>query len=128
MVYSKKIENHVMLSGEEKENGGKTTVGLIKPGFHMSGKSRTIDLGILLFPDCPKFCGLCRSVPDFCDGRQSFPTNENSNLYRRGRRRCISLVTNPLNCLAPVTQVSIFGALSISGQIHPENQRPTLGP
>ena len=27
-----------------------------------------------------------RRVPDFCDGRQSFPTNENSNLYRRGRR------------------------------------------
>ena len=28
-----------------------------------------------------------RRVPDFCDGRRSFPTNENSNLYRRGRRR-----------------------------------------
>ena len=27
-----------------------------------------------------------RRVPDFCDGRRSFPTNENSNLYRRGRR------------------------------------------
>ena len=26
-------------------------------------------------------------VPDFCDGRRSFPTNENSNLYRWGRRR-----------------------------------------
>ena len=28
-----------------------------------------------------------RRVPDFCDGRRSFPTNENSNLYRRGHRR-----------------------------------------
>ena len=28
-----------------------------------------------------------RRVPDFCDGRRSFPTNENPNLYRRGRRR-----------------------------------------
>ena len=25
-----------------------------------------------------------RRVPDFCDGRRSFPTTENSNLYRRG--------------------------------------------
>ena len=24
-----------------------------------------------------------RRVPDFCDGRRSFPRNENSNLYRR---------------------------------------------
>ena len=43
-----------------------------------------------------------RRVPDFCDGRWSFPTNENSNLYRRGRRRWISLITNPPNCWAPV--------------------------
>jgi len=28
-----------------------------------------------------------RRVPDFCDGRRSFPTKENSNLFRRGRRR-----------------------------------------
>ena len=28
-----------------------------------------------------------RRFPDFCDGRRSFPTNENSNLYHRGRRR-----------------------------------------
>ena len=28
-----------------------------------------------------------RRVPDTCDGRRSFPTNENSNLYRRERRR-----------------------------------------
>ena len=36
-----------------------------------------------------------RRVPDFCVGRrsfQSFPTNENSHLYRRGRRRWISLI------------------------------------
>ena len=89
--------------------------------------------GILLFPDCPRFCpGFCRlmktrnrryprssgvdgdksgelvaflfsrRVPDFCDGRRSFPTNENSNLYRRGRRRWISFITNPPNCWAPV--------------------------
>ena len=43
-----------------------------------------------------------RRVPDFCDGRRSFPRNENSNLYRRGRRRWISLITNPQNCWAPV--------------------------
>ena len=30
---------------------------------------------------------IAQRVPDFCDGRRSFPTNENSNLYRRGRRR-----------------------------------------
>ena len=44
-----------------------------------------------------------RRVPDFCDGRRSFPTNENSNLYRRGRRRWISLITNPPNCWVPVS-------------------------
>ena len=60
-----------------------------------------------------------RRIPDFCDGRRSFPTNENSNLYRRGRLRWILLLTNPLNCWAPVSlsciceQISIFGALSI---------------
>ena len=41
-------------------------------------------------------------VPDFCDGRRLFPTNENSNLNRRGRRLWISLITNPLNCWAPI--------------------------
>ena len=77
---------------------------------------------ILLFPDCFRFCRLMktrnrryprsfrmdgdksgesgaflfsRRVPVLCDGRRSFPTNENSNLYRRGRRRWISLITNP---------------------------------
>ena len=95
--------------------------------------------GILLFPDCPRFCpGFCRlmktrnrryprssgvdgdksgelvvflfsrRVPDFCDGRRSFPTNENSNLYRRGRRRWISLITNPLDCWAPVPYHASF--------------------
>ena len=45
-IYSlfKEIENRVMLSGEGKENGEKTTIGLIK----------------FLF---------CQRVPDFCDGR-----------------------------------------------------------
>ena len=45
-----------------------------------------------------------RRVPDFCDGRRSLPTNENSNLYRRGRRRWISLITNPPNCWGPVSR------------------------
>ena len=77
--------------------------------------------GILLFPDCPRFCRLMktrnrryprssridgdksgesgaflfsRRVGDFCDGSAiQFPTNENSR---------ISLITNPLNCSAPV--------------------------
>ena len=35
------------------------------------------------------------------------PTNENSNLYRQGRRRWISLITNPLNCWAPVPRSHI---------------------
>ena len=53
-----------------------------------------------------------RRVPDFCVGRrsfQSFPTNENSHLYRRGRRRWISLFTNPLNCWAvvPLLQINL---------------------
>ena len=43
-----------------------------------------------------------RCVPDFCDGWRSFPINENSNLYRRGRRQWISHFTNPLNIPAPV--------------------------
>ena len=78
--------------------------------------------GILLFPDCPRFCRLMktrnrrylrasgmegvksgesgafifsRRVPDFWDGRRSFLTNENSHLYSQGRRRWISLITNP---------------------------------
>ena len=72
--------------------------------------------GILLFPDSPRFYQLMktrnrrhlrsfgmvgnkpgesgaflfsRSVLDFCDGRRSFPINENSNLNRRRRRRWI---------------------------------------
>ena len=70
--------------------------------------------GILLFPHHPRFYRLmktrnCRDprssgmkgdksgesgaflfsrhVPDFCNGRRSFPTNETSNLYLRGRQR-----------------------------------------
>ena len=103
--------------------------------------------GILPFPDCPRYCRLtgkleivdipdrldgdksgesgtflfCRRVPDFCDGRQSFPTNENSNLLRRGRRRWISLITNPLNCWAP-------GPLSQKNMASPENLGQTPGP
>ena len=46
-----------------------------------------------------------RRVPDFYDGRRSFPTNENSNFDRRGRRRpsaMVLLITKPLNWWAPV--------------------------
>ena len=92
--------------------------------------------GILLFPDCSRFCQLMktpnrrylrssgmdgdksgesegflfsRRVPGFCDGRRSFPTNENSKLHRRERRRWISLITTPLVCWAPVplSQINI---------------------
>ena len=35
-----------------------------------------------------------RRVTDFHYGLRSFPTNENSNFYRRGRRQWISLITN----------------------------------
>ena len=67
--------------------------------------------GILLFPDRPRLSRLMETgnrrhprssgmvadklgvflfsqrAPDFCDGRRSFPTYENSNLYCRGRRQ-----------------------------------------
>ena len=43
-----------------------------------------------------------RRVQDFCNGRRSFPTDENSTFYRRGRRRWILLIANPLNGWAPV--------------------------
>ena len=113
----------------------------IKPGFHMSGKSQTI--GDLLFPDCPRLCLLMktrnrryprssemdgdksgesgaflfsRRVPDFCDGRRSFPTNENSNLYRRGRRRWISLITNPLSYINIASLGQTCGDYPIYGQ------------
>ena len=81
--------------------------------------------GILLFPDCPRFCQLMktrnrryprssgmdgdksgesegflfsRRVPGFYDGRRSFPINENSKLHRRA-----------LVCWAPVplSQINI---------------------
>ena len=97
--------------------------------------------GILLFPDRPRFYRLMktqnrryprssgmngdksgesgaflfsRRVPDFCDSRRSFPTYENSNLYRRGRRRWISLITNPLNCWvqSPITNKRIVSRKS----------------
>ena len=54
--------------------------------------------------------------------------------YRRGRRQWILLITNSLNCWAPVSlshicaQISIFGALSISRQIqYQENLGQTSG-
>ena len=56
-----------------------------------------------------------RRVPDFCDGRRSFPTNESSNLYRR---RWIWLITNPLNCWAPVplSQINMASLKNERGQ------------
>ena len=97
-----------------------------KPGFLMSRKSQTIgDFTVSrpslilptnenskskIFPIVRDGQGqfwrigsvlFSRYVTDFCDGRRSFPTNENSNLYRRERLRWISLITNPLNCWAP---------------------------
>ena len=86
--------------------------GLLKNIWVKSGES-----GTFLFSRC---------VPDFCDGRRSFPIDENSNLCHGGRRRWISLITNPINC-PPNTEVSIFGTLSISGQIHRENQGQNCG-
>ena len=59
-----------------------------------------------------------RRVPDFCDGRRSFPTNEKFAHY---------LSPKLLGSSPPNTQVSIFGALTISGQIHRENQRENCG-
>ena len=56
------------------------------------GRGQIWRIGSVLFSRC---------VTDFCDGRRSFLTNENSNLYRRERLRWISLITNPLNCWAP---------------------------
>ena len=82
----------------------------IKPDFHMSGKSQTIRVFTVsrlsqILPtnenvDIPDLGWtrtnlenreraflFSRRVPDLRDGRQSFPTNENSNLFRRGSRR-----------------------------------------
>ena len=104
-----------------------TVKKLLKPGFHMSGKSQTIGdftvsrLSQILSTNENSKSKISPIVwdgwgqiwrigsvpifptrPRFCDGRRSFPTNENSNSYRRGRRRWISHITNPLNCWAPV--------------------------
>ena len=65
-----------------------------------------------------------RRVPDFCNDRRSFATNENSNWYLRGRRHPSTMdfahYQSPklLNCCYICVQVSLFGALSISRQIH----------
>ena len=71
-----------------------------------------------------------RCVPDFCDGRRSFPTNENSNLVSSGTSAMdFAHYQSPklLGSRPPITQVSIFDALSISDQIHRENQRENCG-
>ena len=107
---------------------------IFKHGFHMSGKSQTIgDFTVSRLPQIlpinensksyrypwsPGMDGdksgelgaflFSRRVPDFCDGRQSFPTNENSNLLRRGRRRwilwsaiCFKIMTRYYFCFFP---------------------------
>ena len=48
------------------------------PGRLESNRSKSGESGAFLFS---------RRIPKFCTGRQSFLTNENSNVYRRGRRR-----------------------------------------
>ena len=58
----------------------------------VTGTTKSGESGASLFSRC---------VPD-CDHWRSFPINENSNLYRRGNRQWISLLTNPLNIPAPV--------------------------
>ena len=87
---------------------------ILKPGFYMSGKSQTVwDFTV------------SRRVPDFCNGWRSFPTNEDSNLYRRGRRRWNSLITNPLNCWAPVPlshiNIASLGQTAGDYPIHRQN-------
>ena len=69
-----------------------------------------------------------RRVPDFWDGRRSFATNGNTNMYRSGTSAMdFAHYQSPklLGFSPPITQVSIFGTLSISGQINRENLRQT---
>ena len=117
---------------DESENVMCDSKKNLKPGFHMSGKSQTIrDFTVSRLSWFPTLqilpinenwkpyislivwdgrgqiwrvgsVSILPTVPDFCDGRRSFTTNENSNLCRRGRRWWISLITNPLRCWAPV--------------------------
>ena len=69
-----------------------------------------------------------RRVPDFCVGRRSIPTNENSKFVSSGRRRWITLITNPRNCWAPVplSQINMvslenLGQTSGGYPIYPQN-------
>ena len=103
----------------------------------MSGKSRRSE--ILVFPDCPRFGRLMktlnrrnpwssgmegekcaaflfsRRLPDFCVGRRWFPTNENSNIYRRDVGA--KLLGSGLPIIHLCTNLIFFGAFSISRQI-----------
>ena len=68
-----------------------------------------------------------RLVPDFCDGRRSFQTNWKLKFVSSGTSAMdFAHYQSPklLGSSPPITQVSIFGALSISGQIHRENPHP----
>ena len=69
-----------------------------------------------------------RLVPDFCDGRRSFQTNWKLKFVSSGTSAMdFAHYQSPklLGSSPPITQVSIFGALSISGQINRENLRQT---
>ena len=80
---------------------------------------------VSIFPTRPRFLR--------CDGRWSFPTNENSTqICTVGevgfRRQWILLITNPLNCWASVPVSQINMASLISRQIHyQETQGQTSG-
>ena len=101
---------------------------LLKPGFHMSGIFQTIGnlavsrlsqilptnensksvISPIVWMDGDKSgesgaFQFSPRVPDFCDGRRSFPSNENSNLYCRGRLRWISQSPKLLGSSPPIT-------------------------
>ena len=71
-----------------------------------------------------------RRVPDFCNDRRSFPTNGNSNLSVPSGTSAIDFAhyqsTKLLKCCYICVPFSIFGALSISRQIH--NRKSGKGP
>ena len=112
--------------------------------------------GILLFPDCPRFCRLMktrnRRYPDRLgwmgtnlENRECSYFPDASQILRwsaiipdKWKLKFVSLGTSAmdfahyqspklLGFCPPVTQVSIFGALSISGQINRKNLSLTCG-
>ena len=71
-----------------------------------------------------------RRVPDFCNDRRSLPTNGNSNLSLPSGTSAMDFAhyqsTKLLKCCYICVPFSIFGALSISRQIH--NRKSGKGP